>query len=967
NWGNDFLLSQNPSQYDLYRTPADKQNDYGLTLGGPFRIPHIYNGKDKTFFFFSWEQYRQSNGGTQTSTVPTTAELGGDFSATLNTGTVLGTNPCDGTPIYQGEVFDPATTQTVGGVECRTAFMNEPGSTGNIVPSSRFSAIGLNLLSYYPAPQNSNLVGNYTFPYSFPILDTTTTFRIDQNITSKSKAYFTYSSRNNARISTTPEWAGPAGYGRAQFFSTHFIRFGYDYAFTPTMLNHVNLGYNRTNSANIAAGVGEGGGVDWDAKLGISGASGRMFPAIAPGEGAIAGFGDNVDGDTIDNGFRFNDSLTWVHGKNEFKMGYEQWYQQYSPLNFQNTSGSFNFARGQTAGTALTSNLSGNGIASMLLGELNSANVTAYASQARWIRSYFAGFFQDSYKATRTLTLNLGIRYEIDEPQKEAYGDTSNISLTQPNPGAGNLPGVLVFAGKGAGRNGNVDERWANIWKKDIGPRFGFAWAPAMFNNKTVIRGGYGIIYGNLQYADFGGFNRTGFQANPSFNSANGFDPALQIDSGLPSYPAPPNLDPTQLNFTGPQYTDPSYGRPPMVQNWSFEVQHQLASDLIMDLAYVGGHSTNLRSNYDAVNTLNPQYFSLGAALNNTIGAQSAVPLPYATFPTNAIVAQALVPFPQYYGFNTDGALENLGQSTYNALEAQLTRRFHNGLNLMASYTWSKTLTDADSALPYFATLHQGGAPQDVFNKNGDKAISNQDLPQNFVLSYVYELPFGRNKKFLSHGGVVDRIVGGWSVSGIQRYESGQPIAFGCATGVPAYNDCIRFNYIPGASIFSQAWRDKSGKFVPITASTYAAGDPGIPIFNPLDTATNAVSPAFDDPNSSQNVTARGTYAFGTSPRVDGAIRMGPYLSEDFNLLKRTKITESSDVLLQVNVLNAFNRHVWNRPSDLAPQDSSALLTQSNGLGGGFGVVNWNSFSTTGGGGYLLFPRRIQLQLKVEF
>ena len=119
-------------------------------------------------------------------------------------------------------------------------------------------------------------------------------------------------------------------------------------------------------------------------------------------------------------------------------------------------------------------------------------------------------------------------------------------------------------------------------------------------------------------------------------------------------------------------------------------------------------------------------------------------------FPSGAIVAQALVPFPQYYGFNTDGHLENLGQSTYNALEAQLTRRFRNGLNLMASYTWSKTLTDADSALPYFATLHQGGAPQNVFNKQGDKAISNQDLPQNFVLSYIYELPFGKNKKFLN-------------------------------------------------------------------------------------------------------------------------------------------------------------------------------------------------------------------------
>jgi hypothetical protein len=935
NWGNDYQLSQNPSNRSPFQTPLDRQNDYGGTFGGPVIIPHLYNGKDRTFFFFSWEQYRQTNGGTQTSTIPTTAELGGDFSAELNTGNVLGTNPCDGTPIYQGEIFDPATTQTVGGVECRTAFMNEPGSTGNVVPTSRFSAVGQNLISYYPAPQNSGLINNYTFPYSYPILDTAMTFRIDQNIGSKSKAYFTYSSRTNGRISTVPEWAGPAGYGRNQEFTTHFIRFGYDYTFSPTILNHVNLGYNRTNSANVGAGVGLGGGADWDSKLGITGASGPMFPAINVAEGSTASFGDAVDGDTVDNGFRFNDTLTWVKGKHELKFGYEQWYQQYSPLNFQNTSGTFNFGRGQTAGTAVTANLSGNGIASLLLGELGSANVTAYASQARWLRSYFAGFVQDSFKVSPTLTVNIGLRYEIDEPQKEANGDTSNISLTTPNPGAGNLPGSLVFAGTGTGRNGNVNERWANIWKKDFGPRVGFAWSPSALKGNTVFRGGYGIIYGGLQYADFGGFNRTGFQANPSFNSVNGFDPALKIDSGLPSYPAPPSLDPTQLNFTGPQYTDPSYGRPPMIQNWSFEVQHQIASDLIMDIAYVGSHSLSLRSNYDAVNTLNPKYFALGGLLNTQIGAQSTVPLPYPTFPTTAIVAQALVPFPQYFGFNTDGALENLGQSTYNALEAQLTRRFHNGLNLMASYTWSKTLTDADSALPFFATLHQGGAPQNVFDRRSDKAISNQDLPQNFVLSYIYELPFGKNKKFLSHSAVADRLAGGWSISGIQRYESGQPIAFACATGVPAYNDCIRFNAVQGQSFYSSAW--SSGHFNPITDSAFNAA-------------------ALSDPNSTANLAARGgAYAFGTLARVDGGVRMSPYLSEDFNLLKRTKMTESSDVLLQVNFLNAFNRHVWNRPADLNPYDAA------------FGQVNWGTFSSTGGGGYLLFPRRIQLQMKVEF
>jgi Carboxypeptidase regulatory-like domain len=937
-WGNNYVLANHPTpaQIATSQRPLDRQNDYGGTFGGPVRIPHLYDGRDKTFFFFSWEQYRQSQGGVSTSTVPTVAERTGNFNDVLSTN-VLGINPCDGTPIYQGEIFDPATTKTVGGVQCRIAFLHE-GTAGNAFPSSRFSKVGQNMMSYYPAPQNGALVNNYVFPYSFPILDTTTTYRFDQNISKKSKAYFTYSSRENTRISTTPIWAGPSGYGRDQFFGTHFIRFGYDFTFTPTLLNHLNLGYNRTNSKNVGAGVGLGGGQDWAKVLGISGASGPMFPSIAPNEGSVTAFGDNVDGDTIDNGFRFNDTITWVKGRHQFKFGYEDWYQQYSPLNFQNTSGSYNFGRSQTAGTAATSNLSGNGVASLMLGATNNANVTSYASQPRWLRSYFAGFIQDSVKVTPTLTVNIGLRYEVDQPEREHLGNTSNISLTQPNPGAGNLPGVLVFAGNGTGRNGNVNERWADTWFKDIGPRLGFAWAPASWKSQMVVRGGYGIIYGGLQYADFGGFNRTGFQANPAFNSLDGFSPAFALDSGLPAYPPPPNLDPTQLNFQGPQYTDPTYGRPPMIQNWSFEVQQQLAPDLILDLAYVGEHSTHLRSNYDAVNTLNPKYFSLGNTLlvpiSSPQAAAAGIHPPYAGFPSSSIAAQAIVPFPQYFGFNTDGQLENLGQSTYNALEAQLQRRFHNGLNLMASYTWSKTLTDADAALPFFATLHQGGAPQDVFNKRGDKAISNQDLPQNFVLSYIYELPVGKNKKYLADkGALVNTFVGGWSFSGVQRYESGQPLAFGCATGVPASAACVRFNRVVSQSLNSSQWRTH---FNPITD----------PVFN---------AAAFSDPNSNAAVTSRGTYSFGNMPRVTGEVRMTPYLSEDFNMLKRTYVGEGKDFLLQVSFLNAFNRHIWNRPVDLAPLDT------------GFSLIQYQNFSNTGGGAYLLLPRKIQLQLKFEF
>ncbi|HEY8670433.1 MAG TPA: hypothetical protein VIL63_06325, partial [Terriglobales bacterium] len=436
------------------------------------------------------------------------------------------------------------------------------------------------------------------------------------------------------------------------------------------------------------------------------------------------------------------------------------------------------------------------------------------------------------------------------------------------------------------------------------------------------------------------------------------------IDSAFPvPRPTLPNLDPSQVNFQGccaEAYVAPSYGRPPMIQNWSFEVQRELAKDLILDVAYVGGHSTHLRSNYDAVNTLNPKYFSLGTALNQPFANQSAVPPPYPGFDPTRPLAQALLPFPQFFGINTDGQLENLGQSTYNALEAQLTRRFHNGLNLMASYTYSKTLTNADAALPFFATLHQGGAPQNVFNQRGDKAISNQDLPHNFVLSYLYELPLGKGKHFLNHGGVMDRVVGGWQIGGVQRYESGQPLAFGCATAPAAYADCIRFDQVPGSSILSSAF--KSGHWNPATDA----------VFNAVNLPNSVLPAAFDDPNSSANLTARGSYVFGTMPRVDGAVRMYPYLSEDFSFIKRTKLTETKALNLQITMINAFNRHIWNRPEDLNPYDSAHFCGAScpnpqQIINPGFGLMQITNFSNTGGGSYLLLPRKIQLQLKFEY
>lgn len=936
------------NNWNKLQRPLDRKNDYGLTLGGPVWIPKLYNGKDRTHFFFGWEQYRQTQGNVTTSTVPTAAERQGDFSdllgAPLTSGGSPVINPCDGTPMFVGQIFDPTTTKTVtvnGQQEqCRTAF------PGNKIPQGDWSQVGQKILAHYPAPVNGSPTQNYVFPFSFPILDTTMTIRLDQDVSIKNKVYFTYSSRQNGRTSVFPTWADPSGSGRNQVFTTHYIRTGWDYIITPSLLSHFSLGYNRTNSVNVAKSVAGG---NWDQQLGIQGVPAQAngtYPVIGLFNGANppTGQGDSVNGDTIDNGYRLNYDLNWTKGKHNIKAGLDYRLQIYDPITLNNSTGSFFFWGQQTAGVNVGVGAgTGSPTASLLLGLVHDSNLTAYAGQPKWVSPYYGLFVQDSYKITPTLVVNYGLRWDVDFPRREVHGDTSNISLTTANPGAGGIPGALVFAGAGSGRNGNVDEHWANTWFKDFGPRLGFAWSPERFGGKTVFRGGFGIFYGPLIYADFGGFNRTGFQGNPGFSTLDGFSPAFSLASGFPSFTPPPNLNPAQLNFQGPQYIDPSYGRPGMIENWSLEVQHEILSDFILDVAYVGQHSTHLRTNFDAVNSLRPNFLSLGTLLTQQISspaAQSAgINPPYAGFPSNALVAQALVPFPQYFGFNTDGALENLGQSTYNALQASLRRRFRHGLSLMASYTWSKTLTDADAALPFFATLHGGGSAQNPFDPRGEKAISNQDVPQTLVLSYVYDLPIGKGKHFINKGGVADKLVGGWQVGGIQRYQSGQPLSFCCATGAPAFNGAFRYNLVSGQQIFSPQYL--SGNFNPVTD----------PMFN---------SQAFSDPNNGGNLGSNG-YKFGTMPRTIGNVRDPKYTSEDFNLSKRTHVSEKVDLLLRATAIDAFNRHTFNRSFDLNPAPLNPN-PQGNCRGANVNVFGCLDTSNT-----ILGPRVLQLEFRVQF
>jgi hypothetical protein len=928
NGGNEALSCQGandtPACRATFATPVDRKNDYGGTFSGPVIIPKLFDGRNKVFFFFAWEQLNYSLGAVSTSTVPTAQELGGDFSnpaieTHIDTGQQ---NPCDGSEVYTGQIYDPSTTRTVqtasGPVECRTAY------AGNMIPATEFSPAALKLLGYFPAPTNPNaVINNYSFASTIPITNTTYTVRIDADITESNKIWSSYSTRDNNRTSGTPILPYPEDPNSdRQDFETHFWRLGWDHVFTPNLLNHLILGSNRSNSINFAFPTYNN--INYFQQIGIANAVSKNFPIVSNGFTANEGNG-NYD-DNIDNGLRLDDSIEWQKGRHSLTFGTDLRYQQYSPIN--NNIPSVGFGGGQTAVTTTISG-TGNGLASELLGQATSGAQNVYAHQSRWISLYYSGFVQDNWKVTPRLTLNLGVNYSVDVPRHEADNDTADFSPTATDPEYG-VPGALVF-----GTTCHCNTKWASTYFKDVAPRIGFAYSPKEQDGKMVIRGGAGILYGPLQYDDFGGSMDTGYKVNPTFDSGNGFDPSFKIDSGFPAFTQPPDLDPGFYNgqpLSG-SYIETHAAEPAKVYDYDLQIQQQLADDLVLSIGYVGSEAQDLLSNNQNINNMPIQDLALGNELssplmNNTYGVKTPFPGYFSLWGNGVTIQQALRPFPQYDYIDSGCCLQNSGHSSYNALLVSLHRQFRNGISLQASYTWAKNENDTDSALPNT----NPGQPQvqNPDNLHQEKAISIQDLPNTFVVSYLYELPFGHGKKFLNRG-PLSYGVGGWQIGGIQRYQDGEPIAFCCASGIPGWEQSIYYTLTGTgikSAVYKGGWRHLNpfqgisgggeGTNPNVNSLFNASVDNPSPSYTVNSAPVSGAPAAFIDANLSQH-RGSGAYHLGNVPRVTN-VRMPAWFDEDFSLIKDTPIHNNLVFELKFDVLNAFNRHIFGEP-DTNPGD----------------------------------------------
>src|SRR6266478_4131817 len=384
--------------------PTDHQNDFGGSLGGPVWIPKLYNGHGRSFFFFSWEQYRKKEGTSNITTLPTDAERTGDFSALLGAALkdkagnpIL--NPCDNSQIFLGQIFNPAT------VSCPTGFVGgRIAFPGNKITSS-LSPVALKVLSFLQVHPNvtpsaanqQGLISNFLFLSNKPVRDTTMTFRIDQNLGNKDKFFFSYSSRDQEQLNGTAALPPPLDQNFFKSRFSHYLRFGWDRTLSPSLLNHLNLGFNRLYDQSRGVSVT---GQDWEKTLGITGASGPGFPQFIFGGSPIgigySGFGGGSFDTAIPNSLLVSDSVSWIRGRHSLRMGFEWRHSQYSRISNANTSPNFSFQNLQTA-YAANNIQTGDPFASFLLGLPNEESLQISSHNPRWNSNYYVGYVQDDF------------------------------------------------------------------------------------------------------------------------------------------------------------------------------------------------------------------------------------------------------------------------------------------------------------------------------------------------------------------------------------------------------------------------------------------------------------------------------------------------------------------------------------------------------------------------------------------
>jgi hypothetical protein len=868
-----------------------KQSDFGASIGGPVVIPKLYHGRDKTFF-----RNRLGQNGSILS-VPTAEMYQGNFSNWVNSKNQL-------IPIYDPQ---STTSNASGPGFVRTMF------PGNMIPTSRFSAVTQQILPYAQGkilPNRPGLIpGTYNYVQNNYITnggDSVSptdkgSVKIDQNIGSNHHLGFFF---NKTRYDSTPGPAGPSGLpeplwnGSVSDYQASLYRVSYDWTLSPTLLNHFAAGGNTFYKNSYSPNSGG----NWKSKICIPNAvdCNVNFPNISFSE--YTGWGSTAYNGTDQPSYSIKDDLSYIRGSHTFKFGYAFQSQQANGFGQQNIAGQATFNFAETAVPGTTSLTSGSSFASFLVGaaDTGATETVRYLPQSYDYHGFYA---QDDWKVNHKLTLNIGLRYEFTRPPVSAGNQYSNFSPTTPNPDINNYPGALVFAGFGPGRQNerSLIPGWYGAWS----PRLGIAYA---LNSKTTIRAGAARSFSRVTVVS-GTTHYSGFIGQYAFASTNqGITPAFYWDQGLPSYPLPPQINPAFANNTNVDWWQlPDATRAPENDNWTFSIQRELSPSTVLEVEYNGVAGSHLQTGLvninqvpmPVVNSLIGQYGAtqaislLNSNITSAAAAAAGIPIPYPNFTNPAVqhsmsVAQALRPFPQYLTIDTSqGGADKSGHSFYNAAVVKLNRRYSNGLTFEWSYVFSKILSDSDT---YYANA---GFAEDQGNRKLEKSIGQYDQTHVAKFSTIYELPWGRGRKWLTHGWA-EQILGGWRIGGIQVYNSGFPLAVTRNAPLPIFNGVNR---------------------------------PYITTYNWESTWTGAFDPNAERYLNAAAFPAQPNYLLGNATRYNPKVRAFPGLNENVSLGKSFPLTERFHLDFRAEAFNVFNRVVFGNPNSNLSSNSFGLVT----------------------------------------
>ena len=986
---NEFLNAGTPftnaGDGQLIRNPI-RQNDYGVTLGGPVVIPKLYHGHDKTFFFFSFEQFRQSAFTSNTyAIVPTAAQRAGNFSAALRP--TCNTDPA-GQQVCLNEIFDPTTNHVVNGVVERNPFPN------NTIPSSMIDPTAAIIQAMIPMP-NTPGVFNYTAPgYSNFRHTTIPSIKVDELISEKVKlsGYYsatkTYSPQNNG-------FTEPYTALQPQNALSQTIRLNLDTTLTPTLLLHLGAGYLHTSNPQTAPAYNQKAlfpdGVPFTASdffpymagmystNGGGWSGGGGFPAVTN-----TGVAFTLTPEANDYKPTFNANLTWVHGNHTYKLGATALFEGIQSVNDSRADGQFGFAQQQTADPSQNGQpfanyaSSGFGYASFFLGATNTVSTAAPADVRLGTHSYGI-YIQDSWKLTRKLTFDYGLRWDYAILWKEQYGRMQNAAFTLPNTLIGGRLGTVEY-------QATCHCNYANAYPFAFGPHLGVAY---QITPKTVFRAGgaisyaaesdqaglnssagdfytipaaaYGASSGRLEYGDpLGPGNPYG---NPVVHWPN-FNPQFPV-------PAAPGVIPPSSPFVS---IAPNTGRLPRTFQWSIGFQREIMKDLVVDAAYVGNRgawwvSPLLSSlNYnaltpqqllaDGINITNKADTTL---LNTQINSPAVIArFPYLAnpnnvypgFPSTQTLLQALRPFPQWNGIPPFLGPPD-GDTWYDSLQVKATKRYSHGLSAQLAYTWQKELTNGTNSNTSYVTPSPP-LINDVFNKSLDKQISGFSVPQELIIAFNYTTP----KVDLSSGAgkALSWLARDWTIGGVLRYQSGAILQ------TPFSSNNLLANLARGPGNNPALW---GGGY------TFMDRVKGQPLFlvNPnskFDPTTQLVL--------NPNAWVEPPYGtFGASAPYFNDFRWQRQPAESMAFGRVFRIKERAQLQIRAEFQNIFNRLFYQAPADGAPFGfpftSVATPTLHGNPGGtlsqGFGYVNWVNGGLAPYGGAQ--PRSGQLVARFTF